>query len=169
MIRRIRSTRAARRQGTRAGPLSRLLAMAIDVGLAWAIFIVGVAAAGLIWDFLHTGDVRIANPGPVVTAIATGGVFVVLLTLGWSTTGRSIGKQVLGLRVVTDDAAPLGLRRSFLRALGYLVFPIGGVWIVWSRRSASVQDLVLHTVVVHDWIPAASPLQAPRPQAVTGP
>jgi len=160
--RRIRNPRAARLQGTRAGPVSRLLAMAVDVGVAWGLFLLGVAAAGLIWDFLHSGDVRIANPGPLLTAIGTGAIFVAILTFGGATTGRSVGKQVMGLRVVTADAGPLGVRTAFLRALGYLVVPIGGVWILWSRRNASVQDLALHTVVVHDWIPAASPLQDTR-------
>lgn len=153
MTRRIRDVRAADLQGTRAGAVSRLLALAVDVGVAWGIFIVGFAAAGLVWDFLHSGSVQLGSPGPYLTAAIASLVFVLLLVFGWSTTGRSVGKQVMGLRVVTVDAGRLRVRSAALRAVAYVVFPIGGVWVVFSRRNASLQDRLCGTVVVYDWIP----------------
>jgi hypothetical protein len=161
--RRIRNVRAARLQGRRAGAVSRLLAIAVDVGAAWVIFVVGFAAVGLVWDFLHTGDVRIASPGPWITTLITSVIFVLLLTFGWATTGRSIGKQVMGLRVVTDAGTILSVRSAFLRALIYLVFPLGGAWIVFSPRNASLPDHLIRSVVVHDWMPALVDLQGGPP------
>lgn len=165
MTRRIRDVRAAGLQGTRAGVVSRLLAIAIDVGVAWGVFIVGFASAGLVWDFLHSGSVQLGSPGPLVTALLTSAVFVLLLTFGWSTTGRSVGKQVMGLRVVTDAADRLPLATALLRAIGYVVFPIGGVWAFLSRRNATLQDRFCGTVVVYDWIPEATPVAPRVPEA----
>ena len=162
MTRRIRNARAADLQGTRAGAVSRFLAIAVDVGVAWGVFLVGFASIGLVWDFLHSGSVRLASPGPVVTALLTAAVFVLLLAFGTATTGRTIGKQVMGLRVVTADATRVPAGTALVRALGYLVVPIGGAWILVSRRNASLQDLACRTVVVYDWFPEVAPVVAPR-------
>ena len=37
------------------------------------------------------------------------------------------------------------------RALLYLVFPVGLLWILVDRRNRSLQDLVLRTTVIYDW------------------
>jgi uncharacterized RDD family membrane protein YckC len=33
----------------------------------------------------------------------------------------------------------------------YVLFPLGLLWILASRRNASVQDLILGTAVLYDW------------------
>ena len=52
-----------------------------------------------------------------------------------------------------------------MRAALCVVFPIGLAWVVVSRQNRSLQDTVLRTSVVYDWVggeevPAAPP--APR-------
>jgi uncharacterized RDD family membrane protein YckC len=37
------------------------------------------------------------------------------------------------------------------RAVLYVLFPAGLLWVLASRRNASVQDLVVGTAVVYDW------------------
>ena len=157
MSRPIRQPRARRLQGTRAGVVSRLLAIAIDVAVAWLIFLLVVSTAGLVLDFLHSGPVRIGSPGPWWTAVFTWAILVAVLTCGGATTGRTVGKQVLGLRTVRVDGSPLRVRDAFLRAVTYTIVPIGGLWMVVDRRNASVQDHLHHTVVVYDWVPRVDP------------
>ena len=62
-----------------------------------------------------------------------------------------MGKQVAGLRVVGRGGRRLSLWRSFARALLYVLFPVGLLWVLASRRNASVQDLVVGSAVVYDW------------------
>jgi uncharacterized RDD family membrane protein YckC len=62
-----------------------------------------------------------------------------------------VGKQIAGLRVVDRAGRRLSLWRSFCRALLYVLFPAGLLWVLASRRNASVQDLVVRTAVVYDW------------------
>ena len=86
-------------------------------------------------------------------------LLILYLTVAWANTGRTFGKRVLGLRVVTsrDDRVPLprSLARAFLCAL----FPIGLFWCAVSSSKESVQDLIVRTHVVYDWRPKLPPLE----------
>jgi uncharacterized RDD family membrane protein YckC len=53
--------------------------------------------------------------------------------------------------VVDRFGRRLSLRRALARAVLYVLFPAGLLWVLASRRNASVQDLVLGTAVVYDW------------------
>ena len=78
-------------------------------------------------------------------------VLVLYLAATWSSTGRSIGKQVLGLRVERRDGSSLGPARALVRAFLCAGFPIGLLWCVVDRRSASALDLLRRSRVVYDW------------------
>ena len=84
-------------------------------------------------------------------ASAGAAIAVAYLTFSWSATGRSVGKQLAGLRVVDRGGQRLSLRRSFARAVLYVLFPAGLLWVLVSRHNASAQDLVVGSAVVYDW------------------
>ena len=70
--------------------------------------------------------------------------------------GRTPGKALMGLRVVTVEAAPVGLRHAAIRAaLGLLDFwaSSGGVAVVsalFTRRAQRLGDLAAGTVVIRE-------------------
>jgi uncharacterized RDD family membrane protein YckC len=81
-------------------------------------------------------------------------LLVIYLTFTWSASGRSLGDQVMGLRVVVvGEGHRLRGGRAFLRALICAVFPLGLLWCAVDRRRRAVHDLLLGTHVVYDWIP----------------
>lgn len=135
---------------SRAGLLSRLGAMVIDsvvVVMLGLLVLVVIESVRLLWT---TGfDLGFADGIP----IRVGAVILLLayLTYGWGLDGRTVGKLLVGLRVLDEDGSDLSFRRAFVRAVLVVVFPVGLLWAVLSRRSASVQDLLVSTVVVHDW------------------
>ena len=43
------------------------------------------------------------------------------------------------------------MARAVARAVLCLLFPIGLLWVVVSRRNASVQDLLVRSAVAYDW------------------
>lgn len=138
-------------QGRRAGIVSRVAADAIDLVLVVLIAVGISAVAGAVQavfggslELWLPADVRVRGPLALV-------LLVVYLTYGWGFAGRTIGKSVMGLRVLRTDASELSLSRAFVRALLYAMFPVLLFWAVLSRRNASVQDLVLDTAVIHDW------------------
>ncbi|MGE0027905.1 MAG: RDD family protein [Thermoleophilia bacterium] len=136
---------------SRAGMLSRLGATVIDsvvVVLLGLLILIVIGSIRLLWT---SGgfDLGFADGIP----IRVGAVVLLLayLTYGWGLDGRTVGKLLWGLRVLDEDGSDLSFRRAFVRAVLVVIFPIGLLWAAVSRTSASVQDLIVSTVVVHDW------------------
>jgi uncharacterized RDD family membrane protein YckC len=152
-----RRARAAAVRGRRAGLASRLLAAGIDfvvVGVLLFSILVGFAALRYFFD----GDFEMPKIGAVFSAAAFPLVAVVYLTVCWSATGRSVGKHLLGLRVVRDDGTRVGVLRAGLRSMLCVVIGVFSLlWAAVSRRNAGVHDLVMRTSAVHDWAPASEP------------
>lgn len=158
--------RVRARQGRRAGFVSRLIADVIDVlvvlGVAWLIAVVGAAVRAV-----FGGPLQIVLPDPSSRGILMFLLLVAYLTYGWGLNGRTLGKLIVGLRVVRRDGTDLPFGRAFWRAVLYGVFPIGLAWALVSRKDASLQDLLLRTAVVYDWGVVAEPVHVHvrRPRA----
>ena len=137
--------------GRPAGVVTRTAADLIDVLLALGAVLFGYfGVAGLRFVLGPRGFAWPTLPAGLLGALYWL-VLVLYLTAAWSSTGRSIGKQVLGLRVERRDGSSLGPARAFLRAILCATVPIGLFWCVVDRRSASLQDLIVGTRVVYDW------------------
>lgn len=156
MSRAIRSERARDLQGCRAGIVSRGLAFAADVGIAFAIYLGLVAGVNLARDLFASRRIDIPTPPAWFSAIAVFAVLVVYLALGWGATGRTVGKQLMGLRVVREDTSPLTPGVAFARAVFCALFYPGLLFALVDRRNRSLQDVVCRTVVVYDWLPESS-------------
>jgi len=142
----------------RAGIVSRLIAVAIDVLVVLVVCVslmVAVAAFRLLWG----GRFDVVAGPALQNRIVAGLVLLAYLAYGWGLNGRTAGQILMGLRVVRDDGADVSLARGFARAALYLVLPVGLLWAAVSGRNASLQDLWLGTAVVHDWghVPTAAP------------
>ena len=161
MTRDIRYAEARALQGHRAGFASRIVADLVDLGVAWLLGLSALLAAGVVGYLLTGPPLRLPVLPNWVDAGAGGVVAVFYLGLSWSATGRSVGKQIAGLRVVDRGGQRLSLRRSFARAVLYVLFPAGLLWVLASRRNASLQDLVVGTAVLYDW--AYHPADEARP------
>jgi uncharacterized RDD family membrane protein YckC len=141
---------------------SRALALAIDLTVQIALLIVGLLVlAGV------AGDVDTA----LATAIML--VFLVSVVVGYPVTvetlsrGRTLGKLVLGLRVVREDGGPIRFRHALVRGLLAVV----EIWITFgaialivslaSSRGKRLGDFLAGTVVVRERVPAqTAPLAA---------
>ncbi len=63
----------------------------------------------------------------------------------------------MGLQVVSSAGrASLGFLRQLARAFLCAVFPIGLLWCALDPARRSLQDLVLRTTVVYNWLPRAT-------------
>ncbi|MFI7578114.1 RDD family protein [Micromonospora sp. NPDC049497] len=140
---------------------SRVLALLIDVPVQLAVALALSMAAGLAFTVLPVGLVD----GALAGGLGTVGLVVVLV--GYPVLcerfnqGRTVGKVAVGLRVVSVDGAPVGVRQSLTRALvgvavewPGLVLPllswVAGVTVMLSdRRGRRLGDLVAGTLVVH--------------------
>jgi uncharacterized RDD family membrane protein YckC len=147
----VRNPHAKALQGHRAGFVSRVVADAVDLGVVWAIGLSALLFAGVVRYLLTGPPFRTPNLPSWLGAVAGLLIAVGYLTSGWTATGRTVGKQVAGLRLLDRDGHRLPLRRALPRAVLCVLFPAGLLWILVSRRNASVQDLLVGTAVIYDW------------------
>ena len=88
-------------------------------------------------------------------------VLILYLAVCWMGSGRTYGNLVMGLRVVNGKGRRLHPLNALTRAVFYIIFPIGLLWVVVSGQNRSLQDLVLRTSVIYDW--EVRPLPLPDP------
>jgi uncharacterized RDD family membrane protein YckC len=152
VTREARLAQASALQGTRAGFISRIVAAAVDIGIVFLLetaIVVFVALTS--WVVTRRDELSLDSPPPLVTAILGFALSVFYLGYLWSTTGRTVGEQILGLRTLTEHGSRVPTSRAYARAILMVIFPIGLLWILISRRNASIQDLLCRTTVVYDW------------------
>ena len=142
---------AADRQGLRAGIVSRVGAALID--LLYVVVILGVAYLGLAGFRLLRSARTFSWPQPTFPQSLLAGaiVTVIVLTVAWSSTGRTAGMRVMGLRLVSRTGNRVGPAVALVRAVTCVVFPLGLLWCAVSSRNASLHDIVLGTNVIYDW------------------
>ena len=137
-----------------AGLVSRFVALAID---AW-ILTVGVATGAYVvstaLSFARLGTSVGESLGDALAwAGAATVLIVVYLTVCWSVFGRTPGKAVLGLKVVSTAGGDVSVPRSLLRVLGYLISAIplylGFAWVLVDGERRAWHDHLAGTRVVH--------------------
>ena len=170
-------------QGERAGFITRSLAAGIDVALIFLTVLGTVAVIWMLSFIVNPSDAAFgAGRAPHVWPMVVYGYILNVLywTVGWATGGRTIGNLIMGVRVVNFRGEKVHWIGAFLRSLFCTFFPIGLFWVIVSGANRSVQDVVLRTSVIYDWVigipglspsrtPAAEDAAAPPPEAAAGP
>jgi uncharacterized RDD family membrane protein YckC len=161
-LREIRSERGQQLQGRRAGFVSRAVASGTDVVLVLCVYVVGVIMVSIAWDLCFSNSISVADPPHWLNELLMWILLVVYLTAGWWSTGRTLGKQLMGLRVVRSDGGPLRFWRALLRALLCASFFPALLLALVNRRNRGLEDVAFRTVVTYDWLPASyEPLAEP--------
>jgi uncharacterized RDD family membrane protein YckC len=152
---------------------SRSLALAIDVTIQVGLLMAGTVLVA--WAFGAGG-----SPGAqaALTLLVVVFALVVWPTIVETVTrGRSLGKAVMGLRVVRDDGGPIRMRHSLVRALAMVFIDlwitsgvVGGLSALISARSKRMGDHLAGTIVVGERIPRSAtaglqPIVMPPPLA----
>jgi uncharacterized RDD family membrane protein YckC len=135
-----------------AGLVSRASAGAIDLAFV-TLLVGGAVVVRSVWRYFFGGAEILELRWPSQVGLASlGGVLLFLyLTWSWASTGRTVGKRILGLAVMTNRGGRLSWPIAAIRALFYVIFPLGLLWSGVSGSNRSVQDLILRTTVVYDW------------------
>ncbi len=141
-----------------AGPVSRFLAWVLDLAVILVILNVVMAPTRLLVAL---------SPG-VGMAFSIVAFFVVSVGYGmlceWRGQGQTLGKRLLRLRVVDEQALPLRFPQLAMRNLLRLVdalpllYLLGGICVVLSPRLQRLGDLAAGTLVVRLPRPAAPDL-----------
>jgi uncharacterized RDD family membrane protein YckC len=138
-------------QGRRAGLVTRVASAAIDVGVVAVALLVAYVGLVIVAYLVSPRGFEMPRP-PVWLDLGTGTVLATLyLAASWHYGGRTFGSHVMGLRVVDRRGASPGWATALARAVLCVAFPLGMFWVVVSRESRSVQDVLFRTSVIYDW------------------
>ncbi|RMI29814.1 RDD family protein [Nocardia stercoris] len=148
--------------GRYAGPVSRAAAAAIDVGVilgaySLAFWLVGVLAKALFGFSVGEGNGIVASTLLAVWA-------ALYLTTTTAISGRTVGKGIIGLTVVSRTGSPVRPRAALVRTLAFplsTIFAIGLALIALRRDHRALHDLIARTAVVYDWGDRPAQLSAP--------
>jgi uncharacterized RDD family membrane protein YckC len=153
--REIRNQRAQELQGRRAGFVSRVVANGADVVLVLCLYVGGYVVGSIAWDLFFSQSVSVSVPAHWLNESVVWVLLVAYFTIGWGTAGRTVGKQLMGLRVLRSNGSRLRLPRAFLRALLCASFFPALLLALLDRRNRGLEDVVFGTVVAYDWFPEA--------------
>jgi uncharacterized RDD family membrane protein YckC len=143
----------ASRLGQYAGFVTRLIAWIIDqlviVGFS---FITGWIAS-FVLDILAF-DNQVYEITVAIILIIVNFAFLLFYFIGlWMISGQTLGKSIMGLRIVRADGARLKLRNAILRFIGYpissLLLFLGYLMVLVDRRRQALHDKIGGTIVVY--------------------
>ena len=153
-------------QGQYAGFVSRLIALLLDLLIVSATIMVVAISATLLLQFfgiLELVDNLLQSnswTGSLLRLLSLlGGFYAVsfFYTVGFWTFagGQTLGKHVMGIRVVRLDGQRMILRRSILRYIGLwlaaLPLLLGLSWVLVDDRRQGWHDKLARTCVIYDW------------------
>lgn len=148
----IRNDRARALQGEKAGIVSRSLADLIDLGVAEAAFVGLLIFVGILRFVLGLErSIVLWQPSASVVLVLQLVLLTAVFTIGWAGAGRTLGKGILGLRVLSASGEALTFPRALIRASLCALIPGILVFVALSGKNRGVHDILLRTQVIYDW------------------
>jgi len=133
-----------------ATPVTRALAWAVDT----AAIVLGNMLVGQIAKLVARMNADVANAVSVVGFFVISVVYAIVLEWRWR--GQTIGKRLLGLRVMDVHGLRLELPqialRNLLRVIDMLPFfyLVGGLTCIFSRNAQRLGDMAANTIVARE-------------------
>lgn len=155
-------------RGQRAGFVSRLLALGIDV----ALMVVTVLVAHLLWSALANATPAtwllrgVMNTFPAVgqwltlIGVLIPPIISLVLVCGYFTfffvfSGQTIGKRLMGLRVISNISDRMTFRQAVVRLVGYVLSALplyfGFLVVLTDDRRRAWHDRLAKTTVIYAW------------------
>jgi uncharacterized RDD family membrane protein YckC len=130
----------------------RLAASLLDGLLLGFLTFILVAAIGFVALLIDMFRAEQVIPFDRLIILAAAILSLVYYVGYWSTSGQTLGKTMLGLKVVDRTGSPLSIGKAVLRYLGYLIsaaiFSLGFVWIAFDQKRQGWHDKIAGTYVV---------------------
>lgn len=142
-----------------AGFWRRLVAFLVDLAMIIPIIAV-LSVLGIVLSNLvprePQGTGYVIGSILIAFLVATGAVAVGTMLLYFPILegrfGQTVGKRLLGLRVLKEDGLPIGYKEAFLRRLSFYFdfLVVDAVFIPFTDKKQRAFDIIARTVVVRD-------------------
>lgn len=142
-----------------AGFWRRVIAFAVDLAVillvASPLFGLAVLFSSLVprapsgWEYALGGVIIVAAWSTALMAV---GVFILYFPMLEGRFGQTLGKRLLGLRVVKETGTPIGYREAFLRRLPFYFdfIVLDALFIPFTPRRQRAFDIIARTVVIRE-------------------
>jgi uncharacterized RDD family membrane protein YckC len=150
------------REGVYAGAVSRLVAIVVDVFVAWAVFLLVIGAIQATLSLFWSHPPTLFHHGLVTGLVALGWIGL-YFSFQWSLGGRTLGMAFAGVRVVADSGERIGrpeaLTRILVLPVSILALGLGLLGLELRADRRGWHDLAARTSVVYDWDARAARLR----------
>lgn len=149
-----------------AGLMSRFLALLVDTVLSLIITYVLFIVVLIVSLLLSAGGTAVggAGVGESLFGLGVAAQFVIWFLIDWGYmvlletvwSGQTVGKKMMGLRVIQDTGVRVGIYQSLLRNLVRpldklpVFYLVGGVAALFSGTQQRIGDLLAGTIVVRE-------------------
>ncbi len=156
--------------GHYAGAASRAVAGLLDVAAVMGLYTLGYSGL-LFLDKTFFGDRFDLSKSSLLGVITLVLWAFLYFYVSLAVAGRTVGKGVVGLRVLTTSGGVISGRSAFVRTLAlglsFLILFLGFLGIVFGRRHRALHDVIAHTCVVYDWGERSAELPGPLSDFLT--
>lgn len=141
--------------GRVAGFVTRLFAFTLDIVICVAIVATGGWIAVLFAGLADQLGLKMPVSLDALYVFFIPLIVAMYFVMFWSLTGRTVGKWLLGLRVIDERGHAPTIGHCVIRVIGYLVsmmvFWLGFVWVIVDDNRRAWHDHMARTWVVYDY------------------
>jgi uncharacterized RDD family membrane protein YckC len=145
--------------GKYAGFVTRMIAFIIDSLILSVIAFFALASIEwLVNAFQINQLLGLLDFSPQVRAIVGTVIYLALVVtynMGlWLLTGQTIGKRIMGVRILRTSGERINFWNALRRQIGYVISGIlflGYIWILFDNRRQGFHDKMAGTIVVFTW------------------
>ena len=147
----------------RAGFIIRTFAMGLDI--FFILMLMGVLLAGIAIFIGETTDIvagtlksnRIGYLKEFIPYFKQMGLLLLVIPplyfiLMHAIFGQTIGKMIMGIKVLRADGRPVSLFIATIRFIGYIISGVlltfGFLWVIWDREKQGWHDMISDTIVI---------------------
>ena len=150
--------------GHYAGAFTRLAAFVLDWVIILTSYSLILAGTSFVLSMLFGLDLALSdNTLPWLIGLV---VWVFLYAaIALIISGKTLGKTIVGLKVVLRDGSPLTPVHAIIRVLAlplsFLIFGLGFLGVLFGKERRALHDVIAGSAVVYDWGDRSAELPAP--------
>jgi uncharacterized RDD family membrane protein YckC len=146
-----------------AGFASRFISFVFDWAVSTGVFLLVLEGASFAANVLTGGSI-LWHRGSLWVVLAFWGWEFIYHAYFWTTSGKTPGMTLLGVRVVRHDGSDVGTRRGLVRTLvfplSFLLLGLGFLGILFGRDRRALHDTIAGTAVIYAWDARAARLRS---------
>ena len=142
------------REGQYAGGITRLLAILVDIGAAWGLYLLITLCVQKAVKLFGGSNWTLESHRTLDIALVITWGFL-YFSVQWALSGRTIGMALLGARVLTIEGHQISRRAAIVRTIvlpfSIALWFVGLIEIVIRADRRALHDLAAGTCVVYHW------------------